>query len=53
MRVGKALEHHIAVGRQINAVIAEARNDILRDVAVGNGVDSIGERAFVNILLAD
>lgn len=51
--VGKALKHHIPVGGQINAVIAEAGNDILRDVAVGNGVDNIGQRAFMNILLAN
>ena len=51
--VGKALKHHIPVGRQINAVIAETRNNVLRNVAVGNGVDNIGQRAFMNILLAD
>ena len=51
--VGKALKHHIPVGRQINAVIAETRYNVLRNVAVGNGVDNIGQRAFMNILLAD
>lgn len=51
--VGKALKHHIPVGRQINAVVAETRNNVLRNVAVGNGVDNIGQRAFMNILLAD
>ena len=39
--VGKAFEHHVAIGRQVNAIIAEAWDHIFRNVAVGNGVDEI------------